>query len=341
MKLKIGELAARTGVTVRALHHYDSIGLLRPSARSDAGYRLYDRDDIARLHQVQALRRFGMSLADVGSFLASPGARLPAILDQQIDALTRQIAQADLLRQQLTALRGQLADGVEPDLADWLTTLELMTMYDTYFSKEELARLPIARNQGNVQAEWDDIVARVKAMLAAGTPPGASDARTLSLQWMTMLERDTGGDADFMVRLLAMQRDEPALAAFNGITPEVEAFVQEAFGMARAELMKKYLLPSEYAFMKQHGAARAHEWPGLIARVRKACESGVAPGAPEMQALAREWIELTRAFSGDDPETQVRMRVAYENEPQLMVGTWITDEMKVYLGQAMRIASGK
>ena len=66
MMLKVGELARRTGLTVRTLHHYDSIGLLSPSARSDSGYRLYQRDDIARLHQIQALRRFGMSLADIG-----------------------------------------------------------------------------------------------------------------------------------------------------------------------------------------------------------------------------------------------------------------------------------
>ena len=42
------------------LHHYDTLGLLTPSARSDSGYRLYDKADIARLHQIQALRRFGM-----------------------------------------------------------------------------------------------------------------------------------------------------------------------------------------------------------------------------------------------------------------------------------------
>jgi MerR family transcriptional regulator, thiopeptide resistance regulator len=78
MLLKVGELAKRAGLTVRALHHYDDIGLLRPSARSDAGYRLYDRNDIARLHQIQALRRFGVALSDIGAFLASPGARRPA-----------------------------------------------------------------------------------------------------------------------------------------------------------------------------------------------------------------------------------------------------------------------
>ena len=84
MLLKVGDLAKRCGLTVRMLHHYDSIGLLMPSARSDSGYRLYDKADIARLHQIQALRRFGMSLADVGAFLANPDASLTTIMERQI-----------------------------------------------------------------------------------------------------------------------------------------------------------------------------------------------------------------------------------------------------------------
>lgn len=59
MLLKIGELAKRTGLTVRTLHHYDAIDLLSPSARTDAGYRLYNQNDVARLHQIQAMRQPG------------------------------------------------------------------------------------------------------------------------------------------------------------------------------------------------------------------------------------------------------------------------------------------
>jgi len=89
--LKIGELAARSGLTVRALHHYDSIGLLTPSARAASGYRLYHRDDVARLHQIQTLRRFGMSLGDIATFLAGPDAPFADIVAQQIAALGKQI----------------------------------------------------------------------------------------------------------------------------------------------------------------------------------------------------------------------------------------------------------
>jgi DNA-binding transcriptional MerR regulator len=75
----VGEVAAMAGVTVRTLHHYDRIGLLSPSGRSTAGYRLYAPDDLDRLHQVLLYRELGFSLEDVAELLsddADPEAHL-------------------------------------------------------------------------------------------------------------------------------------------------------------------------------------------------------------------------------------------------------------------------
>ena len=115
MKLKIGELAARSGVTVRALHHYDSIGLLRPSARSDAGYRLYNRDDIAPpAPGAGAAPLSACRWPTSEPSWPSPGApAYPTIVEQQIAALTRQIDQAGTpcARQLKTHCTAQLTDG--------------------------------------------------------------------------------------------------------------------------------------------------------------------------------------------------------------------------------------
>jgi DNA-binding transcriptional MerR regulator len=70
--LKVGDLARRTGLTVRTLHHYDAIGLLKPSLHSEAGYRLYTAGDIARLQQVLSLRQLGFSLDEVRDCLDRP-----------------------------------------------------------------------------------------------------------------------------------------------------------------------------------------------------------------------------------------------------------------------------
>jgi MerR family transcriptional regulator, thiopeptide resistance regulator len=71
--LRVGEVARLAHVTVRALHHYDRIGLLRPSARSEAGYRLYTEQDLERLQTVLLYKELGFGLGEVRDLLAEPG----------------------------------------------------------------------------------------------------------------------------------------------------------------------------------------------------------------------------------------------------------------------------
>jgi MerR family transcriptional regulator, thiopeptide resistance regulator len=71
-ELTVGQLAGRLGITVRTLHHYDEIGLLAPSARSSAGYRLYSEADITRLQHIVVYRRLGFALEEISLLLAHP-----------------------------------------------------------------------------------------------------------------------------------------------------------------------------------------------------------------------------------------------------------------------------
>jgi DNA-binding transcriptional MerR regulator len=74
MSWTVGELARLAGVTVRTLHHYDRIGLLRPGARTAVGHRRYDGHDVDRLHQVLVYRALGFPLEEVATLLDDPGA---------------------------------------------------------------------------------------------------------------------------------------------------------------------------------------------------------------------------------------------------------------------------
>ena len=71
-ELKVGDLARRTGLSVRTLHHYDEIGLLAPSRRTEAGHRLYAVAQVTRLQQIQSLRSLGFSLDEIRDCLARP-----------------------------------------------------------------------------------------------------------------------------------------------------------------------------------------------------------------------------------------------------------------------------
>src|SRR4051812_39194331 len=68
-ELTVGEVAQRFGITVRTLHHYDDIGLLTPSRRTAAGYRVYTSADLTRLSQVIVYRRLEMSLDEISRLL--------------------------------------------------------------------------------------------------------------------------------------------------------------------------------------------------------------------------------------------------------------------------------
>jgi DNA-binding transcriptional MerR regulator len=335
MLLKIGELAKRTGLTVRALHHYDDIGLLKPSARSDAGYRLYNQADIARLHRIQALRRFGLSLADIGAYLTRPDLPLATVVAQQIEMLTQQIEQADALRSRLSRLHGQLAQGEEPDLADWLTTLEQMTMYDKYFSQDELKQLPLYTQADKVEGEWKALVGAVGKLMAGGATPADPKAQELARQWMTMIRRDTGGNPVLFAKLNTMHEQEPSVQSQTGITPEMMKFVIAASYESKLAIYSKYVSEDELAYMRENLLKRSSEWPPLIAKVRVAMDQGCAPDSPEAQALAGQWFDLFRSFAGDNPETQMKIRTALANEPGLTEGGNVDAAMRDFLRAAM------
>jgi DNA-binding transcriptional MerR regulator len=337
MQLKIGELAKRTGLTVRALHHYDAIGLLSPSARSDAGYRLYNQTDIARLHRIQALRRFGLSLADIGAYLTRPDLPLAAVVAQQIDMLTQQIEQASTLRTRLTRLHGQLAQGQEPDLADWLTTLEQMSMYDKYFSQDELKQLPMYTEAASVGEEWRSLVASVRALMESGATPADAQSQALAKRWMTMVVRDTAANPVLFAKLNAMHEQEPSVQEQTGITPELMEFIIAATHESKLAIYRTYLNDDELAYMRANLGKRSGEWPPLIAQVRTAMDQGCAPDAPEVQALARHWFDLFRSFAGDNPETQMKIRQALENEPGLTESGWVDAPMRAFMREAMHV----
>lgn len=101
----VGEVAELAGVSVRTLHHYDDLGLVVPSARSDVGYRLYAHADLERLQEVLALRALGLSLAEVAGVLDDPSHDRVAVLRMQAARLRAQ-------RQRLDGLLAAVQDAI-------------------------------------------------------------------------------------------------------------------------------------------------------------------------------------------------------------------------------------
>lgn len=337
MLIQVGELAKRAGMTVRTLHHYEQTGLLTPSARSAAGYRLYDLAAVQRLHMIKALAQAGLELAAIKEHLDCGSLSLSDLLVQQITTLDTQLRTISTLRERLVLLRDELGSGREPDLESWLQTLELMKMYDRWFSPQELQTLPFAEQDEQRNQIWQALVMEAQRLMQEGCPPDSPSAMALATRWMERLELDTAGRPEFLTRLNEMHATEPQMRAQTGITPEIVDYITHAFAQSKLAIWARYLNADELAFTREHYFDRLMEWPGLVSALHQACAEQTDPASEAGQKLAQQWLALFQSYAGTSPQTQQKFRHAMECEPHLMKGTWMTPPVLGWLQQAIGV----
>ena len=115
---RVGELAHAAGLTVRALHHYDEIGLLVPSGRTDAGHRRYAEHDVERLYRITWMRKLGFSLPEIGRALDADAQSFRSVVAAHLVAVERRLEAGNRLRARLTRLVGATGDSTDPDDPD-------------------------------------------------------------------------------------------------------------------------------------------------------------------------------------------------------------------------------
>lgn len=128
---KVGEVAAAAGLSVRALHHYEEIGLLTASGRSDGGHRVYSAADLERLYRIMRLRQLGLPLAEIARALDDPAWQLNAALAHHLADVDRRLEAATRLRRQLDRLLSSAGSEDQHGTESLLHIMEGMAMLDT------------------------------------------------------------------------------------------------------------------------------------------------------------------------------------------------------------------
>jgi DNA-binding transcriptional MerR regulator len=328
MQLKVGELAQRTGLTVRALHHFDQIGLLKPSARSESGYRLYSRDDVARLHGIQALRRLGVPLKQIASMLTGDGEALPVIMARQMRALDHQIAQASALRGRLALLMDKFASGNQPEMGEWLDTLALMATYARYFSADEIQL--IVGNWQALRAEWGPLLAQIRHMMDSGVPATDPSLQPLAQHWMGLIHHWLGGNFDLIERWGRMYQEEPLVRSAQTAEPELVLYIEQATALRLAAWQRHF----STAEMSRFRRVDAAQWQQLSRAAKALMTKGLPPSSKAARALAAQLQALISHVVGDDPEQLSRMRAALATEPLLRAGAMLPESVRGYLQAA-------
>jgi DNA-binding transcriptional MerR regulator len=200
---RVGEVAALTRVSVRTLHHYDRIGLLRPALHSAGGYRMYGESELLRLQQILTLRYLGFPLKRIGELLDRDNFDLVASLRVQRQALHDRIAE-------LEHISAAIGDPVERRLTSgewpWQLVIEASQaaaagltrgeeMMEAYYTPEQMTRFAEARRAtpqeeiAAIEQGWTALLAEIRAARAVDLDPGSAEAGLLADRWVELSGR--------------------------------------------------------------------------------------------------------------------------------------------------------
>ncbi|AFY55679.1 putative transcriptional regulator [Rivularia sp. PCC 7116] len=215
---KVGELASLTGLTVRTLHHYDEINLLKPSEYSSSGHRLYREEDIMRLQQILSLRQLGFSLEEIKNCLHNPDFSTVKVIQSHINQLNQHIELQQQLARLLKGISVHLQAEEKVDIDDLIKTIEVTKMseelFNQYYTKEQRQYLEDRAQmlgeekiqQG--QQDWQDLFAAVEAEMNKGTEPTDAKVIALAKRWQELVDSFTGGNPGVMQGLNNMVQAE-------------------------------------------------------------------------------------------------------------------------------------
>ena len=210
MAYTVGELAKLARVSVRTLHHYDSIGLLQPSERSDSGYRLYGRDDLDRLQQVLFFKELGFGLEDIREMMLDPSFDRREALLVQRELLAEKAAQTAAMLATIDKALGAMEGAIQ------MTDEEMFEVFGDFDPKEyedevqerwgdsDAYKESARRTKGYTKADWqrmkdeqEEMGGRMIALFDEGVAPTdprsmdvAEEARLQIDKWFYPLSRE-------------------------------------------------------------------------------------------------------------------------------------------------------
>lgn len=217
--LMIGELADKSGVTVRTLQYYDRIGLLTATS-SAGGRRMYGRDDLLRLQQILFFKSLGFPLDEIRNHLIGHvyDEDLACAFSRQRDILAEQVERLSHVLKQLDIVVEELRSGREMTFQRILAIFRLMkegNPYDfaiRYMGNEQLDRLAgrfgADEAAQNITERIRGLTAEARSLyLGSATNPASPDAQDLAQRWWNLVRDFTDGDEDLLATLVSAGMD--------------------------------------------------------------------------------------------------------------------------------------
>jgi DNA-binding transcriptional MerR regulator len=346
---RVHEFAKVAGVTVKALHHYDRLGLLKP-ARTGSGYRLYSDSDLERLEEIVALKFLGIPLKRIKLLLSGrPPLKLSDALQLQRKAFEEKGA--------LIARAIRVIDAIEPglktgELADPVLLKRIIEVFEVhseielkkkYYSTEEAWQRRRRYYEEGPSQEWRDLYEEINAAL--DEDPASARAQALADRWLKLSVRAWAGDPDVQTDSGTAWMDREhwppvmkrRLSEFN--LEHVNEFLKQTALASR----KKYFTDQAWAKllqMRNNPADVTVLWQtrvDLFRDIEACCREN--PAGEKAQALVIRWNSYLERASGGDPEIKSGLQKQWadrQNWPATL--RWSEEGLSMMIGARFDIA---
>lgn len=229
-EMKVGELAKRTGISVRTLHYYEEIGLVEPPRQTSSGHRLYGAAEVARLQQIVSLRQIGFSLDEIRRLFERRDHSPLAVIELHLERLRDQLEATRRLSARLERIAERLRTAEEVSVDDLLMTIEDTLMYEKYYTPEQLEKLAARREEvgeeriRQAQEEWKELFERFRVEMEKATDPASETVQALSRRSRELVREFTGGDPGIADSLKRMYSDHPDAPNRYGMSVDPAVF---------------------------------------------------------------------------------------------------------------------
>lgn len=236
----VRQLASLAGVSVRTLHYYDEIGLLKPAAVGANGYRRYDEAAVYRLQQILFYRELGLPLAQIRTALDAPDFDAAAALRAHRQALAARISRLQglvstvdstllHLTGEVTMSRKQLFAAFSDEQQKQYER-EARLQYGPDLVNESVKRWNsyTPAQQQAIRDEGERIYGEITAALVAGLPPDSEAAQALLVRWHNHIRYFYEPTLEILRGLGDLYNDSPDFAAnFAALHPDLAAYLRE------------------------------------------------------------------------------------------------------------------
>lgn len=231
------QFAERSGISVRTLRYYDKVGLLKPTARSAAGYRLYTDEDLVKLQRIMALKFLGFSLGQIHDFLRVGPADPAESLRLQKKMMLQKRQHLDKVIRAIEHVEAVLHQQPEPDWDLLLGVIQVVQMerdWKKYYSEEAIKKLE-ERHKTYTEADaqqdakrWEVVLTGFRRAFEQGLDPASEEVQALARQHQELIQGFTQGDPDIAQGLDKMYSDPEAPFPNPYGSEEEEEYVQRA-----------------------------------------------------------------------------------------------------------------